>query len=96
MSQQPDLNTLKARFRGYFPVVVDVETAGFNAKTDALLEMCAITLRMDDEAGYIRIKKFIFMLPRLKAPTLKKPLSNLLVCETHSVHFAGLWTKVKH
>ena len=25
------------RFRGYLPVVVDVETGGFNAKTDALL-----------------------------------------------------------
>ncbi|WP_413285909.1 ribonuclease T [Vibrio sp. MA40-2] len=39
--------TLKKRFRGYFPVVIDVETAGFNAKTDALLEICAITLKMD-------------------------------------------------
>ena len=24
------------RFRGYYPVVIDVETAGFNADTDAL------------------------------------------------------------
>ena len=23
------------RFRGYFPVVIDIETAGFNAQTDA-------------------------------------------------------------
>ena len=29
---------LKERFRGYYPVVIDVETAGFNPKTDALLE----------------------------------------------------------
>ncbi|MCV5276165.1 exonuclease domain-containing protein, partial [Escherichia coli] len=36
------------RFRGYFPVVVDVETAGFNAQTDALLEICAVTLKMDE------------------------------------------------
>ncbi|EOT1823945.1 ribonuclease T [Vibrio vulnificus] len=40
--------TLKKRFRGYFPVVVDVETAGFNAQTDALLEICAVTLSMDE------------------------------------------------
>ena len=40
---------LKERFRGYYPVVIDVETAGFNAKTDALLEIAATTLRMDDD-----------------------------------------------
>lgn len=44
------LNTtqLKDRFRGYFPVVIDIETAGFNPKTDALLEIAAITLKMDE------------------------------------------------
>jgi ribonuclease T len=42
---------LKERFRGYFPVVIDVETAGFNAKTDALLEICAITLTMDEQGN---------------------------------------------
>lgn len=39
------------RFRGYFPVVIDVETAGFNAKTDALLEIAATTLTFDTESG---------------------------------------------
>lgn len=42
------------RFRGYLPVVVDVETAGFNAQTDALLELAAVTLTMDEE-GYLVI-----------------------------------------
>ena len=37
------------RFRGFYPVVIDVETAGFNAKTDALLEIAAITLKMDEQ-----------------------------------------------
>ncbi|WP_205894660.1 ribonuclease T [Pseudomonas oryzihabitans] len=37
------------RFRGYLPVVVDVETGGFNAATDALLEIAATTVAMDDE-----------------------------------------------
>jgi ribonuclease T len=40
MSQDNQFNTLKSRFRGYFPVVIDVETAGFDSKTDALLEIC--------------------------------------------------------
>jgi len=37
------------RFRGFLPVVVDVETGGFNSKTDALLEIAAVLLEMDDE-----------------------------------------------
>ena len=36
------------RFRGFFPVVIDVETGGFEASTDALLEIAAITLKFDD------------------------------------------------
>ena len=36
------------RFRGFLPVVVDVETGGFNAGTDALLEVAACIVRMDD------------------------------------------------
>ncbi|MGI9228854.1 MAG: ribonuclease T [Gammaproteobacteria bacterium] len=39
------------RFRGFFPVVVDVETAGFNAGLDALLEVAAVLLTMDGD-GY--------------------------------------------
>ena len=39
--------TLEDRFRGYFPVIIDIETAGFNAKTDAILEIAAITLQME-------------------------------------------------
>ena len=36
------------RFRGFLPVVVDVETGGFDAQKDALLEIAACILRMDD------------------------------------------------
>lgn len=41
------------RFRGFLPVVVDVETAGLNPQTDALLEIAAVILEMDDQ-GYLR------------------------------------------
>jgi len=37
------------RFRGFLPVVVDVETGGFNCKTDALLEVAAVLIDMDDQ-----------------------------------------------
>ncbi|MBD2858823.1 ribonuclease T [Spongiibacter sp. KMU-158] len=36
------------RFRGFLPVVIDVETGGFNNQTDAILEVAATLLRMDD------------------------------------------------
>lgn len=44
------------RFRGYLPVVIDVETAGFNPNTDAMLEIAATTLEMDDR-GTLQIKE---------------------------------------
>ncbi len=47
-SQSSNKHPLSRRFRGYLPVVVDVETAGFNARTDALLEVAATTLTMDE------------------------------------------------
>ena len=37
------------RFRGFLPVVVDVETGGFNAQTDALLEVAAVFVDFDDK-----------------------------------------------
>ncbi len=40
---------LKARFRGFLPVVVDIETGGFNAHTDAVLEIAASLLAMDSD-----------------------------------------------
>ena len=37
------------RFRGFLPVIVDIETAGFNAATDAMLEIAAVTVTVNDE-----------------------------------------------
>ena len=36
------------RFRGFLPVVVDVETGGFNSQTDALLEIAAVFVDFND------------------------------------------------
>ena len=46
------------RFRGFLPVVVDLETGGFNPKTDAILEIAACILCMDD-FGRIKIAETI-------------------------------------
>jgi len=44
---------MASRFRGFLPVVVDVETGGFNSKTDALLEIAAVFVGFDDD-GLLR------------------------------------------
>lgn len=42
------MDAIARRFRGFLPVVVDVETGGFDARTDALLEIAAVPVTMDD------------------------------------------------
>jgi ribonuclease T len=44
---------LGERFRGFLPVVIDVETGGFDCRTDALLEISAVLLHLDG-AGNLR------------------------------------------
>jgi ribonuclease T len=46
------------RFRGFLPVVVDVETGGFNARTDALLEIAAVLLTFDEQGKLRRDETF--------------------------------------
>lgn len=54
-SQSPEttLNTDKPlihdRFRGYLPIVIDIETGGFNAQADAMLEIAASIIKMSDD-----------------------------------------------
>ncbi|QIB64841.1 ribonuclease T [Kineobactrum salinum] len=39
------------RFRGFLPVVIDIETGGFIAATDAILEIAATIVRMDEDGN---------------------------------------------
>lgn len=52
MSSSAAQHPIAGRFRGFLPVVVDVETGGFNSEKDALLEMAAVTLKVDDEGRW--------------------------------------------
>ncbi|AEE23933.1 ribonuclease T [Paraglaciecola chathamensis] len=63
---------LKDRFRGYFPVIVDVETAGFNAQTDALLEVAAITTKMDADGYLTPDKTFHYHVVPFEGANLEK------------------------
>ncbi len=53
MDDAPPPHLLAGRFRGFLPVVVDVETGGFDPARHALLEIAAVLIEMDAE-GFIR------------------------------------------
>jgi ribonuclease T len=40
---------LAQRFRGYLPIIVDIETAGFNSKKNALLEIAAVIVELNSD-----------------------------------------------
>ncbi|MDF2179312.1 ribonuclease T [Aliiglaciecola sp. CAU 1673] len=63
---------LKHRFRGYFPVVIDVETAGFNPNTDALLEIAAVTLKMDSSGLLLRDQTIHFHVTPFEGANLER------------------------
>jgi ribonuclease T len=58
MSDTNEKAPIAGRFRGFLPVVIDVETGGFNPKRDALLEVAAVLLDMDDQ-GLVSRKETI-------------------------------------
>ena len=44
-------HSIEDRFRGYLPVVIDIETGGFNSATDAMLEIAATLIKMDEHGN---------------------------------------------
>ena len=49
---------LEKRFRGYLPVVIDVETAGFNPKKNALLEIAAVIVELNQEGNLMATERY--------------------------------------
>jgi len=58
MTSSSSVPAIATRFRGFLPVVIDVETAGFNPKKDALLEIAAAILDID-ECGHLQRRETI-------------------------------------
>ncbi|MGD9152050.1 MAG: ribonuclease T [Gammaproteobacteria bacterium] len=48
MAKTSNKTAIAKRFRGFLPVVVDIETAGLNPETDAILEIAAVILDIDE------------------------------------------------
>lgn len=56
---EQEKSLLAERFRTFFPVVIDVETGGFNCDTDAILEVGAVLLTMSDR-GLLEVDQTFF------------------------------------
>ena len=51
--QNQEFPIMARRFRGYLPVIVDIETSGFNPQQNALLEIAAVLTTMDEEGRLV-------------------------------------------
>ena len=49
MTDMPSPPRIAERFRGFLPVIVDVETGGFDCERHALLEIAAVVVRMGED-----------------------------------------------
>ena len=49
---------IAARFRGFLPVIIDIETSGVNPKKDALLEIGAVTVGFDENDKLVPKEEF--------------------------------------
>ena len=63
---------LAQRFRGFLPVIIDVETGGFNSQTDALLEIAAVTVRLDEDGVMHRHETFSFHIEPFEGANIEK------------------------
>lgn len=57
MSKSP--SRFKDRFRGFLPIIVDMETGGVDPKTSAVLEICAVLLEFDTN-GHLKPADYFF------------------------------------
>ncbi|WP_100641452.1 ribonuclease T [Marinobacter salexigens] len=63
---------MSRRFRGFLPVVVDVETGGFNPERDALLEIAAVMLTMDEDGRLHRAETHLQQIDPFEGANLEQ------------------------
>lgn len=56
------VTNLANRFRGFLPIIVDVETSGLDSSTDSMLELAAITLDMDSQGKFFPDKTYAYQI----------------------------------
>ena len=82
MSEQT--SDIAQRFRGFLPVVVDLETGGFNPRTDALLEIAAITTDLDDQGQLIMKDRFFFNVEPFKGANIEAAALEFTGIDVHN------------
>ena len=80
IAERDQSSLMAQRFRGFLPVVIDVETGGFNARTDALLEIASVTLHMDENGILHRKQTLAFEV---------EPFENANI-ESSALEFTGI------
>jgi ribonuclease T len=60
------------RFRGFLPVVIDIETGGFIASTDAILEIAATIVRMDEDGQLLVHRTHSFQVKPFEGANLEQ------------------------
>ena len=65
-------SNIKKRFRGFLPIVVDVETAGFDANKDALLEVALVTINKNANNFFSADKTIHYHIEPFKGANLDK------------------------
>jgi ribonuclease T len=68
----PTKSAVARRFRGFLPVVVDVETGGFNPATDALLEIAAVILTINEQGKWCREQTIAYHIKPFQGANLDK------------------------
>ncbi|NNJ71799.1 MAG: ribonuclease T [Enterobacterales bacterium] len=82
------------RFRGYYPVVVDVETGGFNHQTDALLEIAAVCLGFNDEDQLVPIDHIQFNVEPFPGANLEQSALDFTGIDPHNPLRAAVDEKI--
>lgn len=83
------MSMLARRFRGLLPIIIDVETSGLNPQTDALLEIAAVTLGLDDEGRLFRDQTLAFHVESFPGARLEKEALEITgIDPTHPLRFA--------
>ncbi len=82
MSEQN--SEIAQRFRGFLPVVIDVETGGFNPRTDALLEIAAITTDLDQRGQLVMKDRFFFNIEPFKGANIEAAALEFTGIDVHN------------
>lgn len=89
MHQPMFYKDLKSRFRGFLPVVVDLETSGVDPFKNAILEISIVLLTMDNAGRFILSNQYFeHIIPFAGAELDPKSLEFLGVDPYHPLRFA--------